>query len=36
MSGLVPTNFVHLRVHTEYSVVDGLVRVTDAFAKRFG
>ncbi|WP_339858211.1 DNA polymerase III subunit alpha [Pseudohongiella acticola] len=23
----VPTNFVHLRVHTEYSVVDGLVRV---------
>jgi len=27
MSGLVPTNFVHLRVHTEYSVVDGLVRV---------
>jgi DNA polymerase-3 subunit alpha len=27
MTRLVPSNFVHLRVHTEYSVVDGLVRV---------
>lgn len=27
MTALQPSNFVHLRVHTEYSVVDGLVRV---------
>ena len=27
MTPVVPSNFVHLRVHTEYSVVDGLVRV---------
>ena len=26
-------NFVHLRLHSEYSVVDGIVRVDEAVAK---
>ena len=26
------TNFVHLRLHSEYSIVDGAVRIDDAIA----
>jgi len=28
----MPTAFVHLRTHTEYSVVDGMLRVDDMVA----
>ncbi|HKX53548.1 MAG TPA: PHP domain-containing protein, partial [Nitrosospira sp.] len=28
-----PTSFVHLRLHSEYSVVDGIVRIDEAVAK---
>jgi DNA polymerase-3 subunit alpha len=28
----MPPNFIHLRLHSEYSIVDGIVRVADAVA----
>jgi len=30
MAGPAPVRFVHLRLHSEYSIVDGMVRVDDA------
>lgn len=33
VAGLTPKNFVHLRVHTEFSIVDGLVRVKHLIEK---
>jgi DNA polymerase-3 subunit alpha len=32
MSAPAPVRFVHLRLHSEYSIVDGMVRVDDAVA----
>ncbi|TMH37158.1 MAG: DNA polymerase III subunit alpha [Betaproteobacteria bacterium] len=32
MHGPAPVRFVHLRLHSEYSIVDGMVRVDDAVA----
>ena len=34
----MPTSptFVHLRVHSEYSIVDGIVRIDEAVAKAVG
>ncbi|HLD84811.1 MAG TPA: PHP domain-containing protein, partial [Coxiellaceae bacterium] len=28
----MPANFVHLKIHTEYSIVDGVVRLADLVA----
>ena len=27
-----PPTFIHLRLHSEYSIVDGIVRIDDAVA----
>ena len=29
-----PPGFVHLRLHSEYSIVDGMVRLDDAVGRR--
>jgi DNA polymerase-3 subunit alpha len=30
MNGMIDPSFVHLRLHSEYSVVDGIVRLDEA------